>query len=134
MIPAVLDSGVLSAWAAGDRRIIAGLEAVRRAGGYVVVPTVVVAESTTGVPGRDASVNRRVKGTVLDVCDERRARRAGALRYASGAAADISVVDAVVAATGEDLGARVLTDDPIDLRRLATASGRLDVVALEDLG
>jgi hypothetical protein len=43
------------------------------------------------------------------------------------------VVDAVVAATGESVGARVLTGDPADLRQLAVASTRLDVIALNEL-
>lgn len=133
MIPTVLDSGALSAWAEQDRRVVAALEAVRRAKGYVVVPTVVVAESTTGRPGRDAQVNQRLKASVLDPCDEHRARRAAALRYACGAAGHVSVEDAVVAATGERLRARVLTGDPADLRRLAAAT-HLEVIGLDDLG
>lgn len=133
MTTAVLDSGALSAWAGRERRVLAALEAVRRAGGHVVVPTVVVAESTTGLPDRDAAVNLRLKGCVLDPCDEQRARRAAALRFATGAAGAVSVVHAVVAATGESVGARVLTGDPADLRQLAVASTRLDVIALNEL-
>lgn len=133
MSTVVLDSGALSAWAERDRRVLAALEAVRRAEGHVVVPTVVIADSTTGRSDRDATVNRRVKGCVLDPCDERRARRAAALRFATAAADRVSVVDAVVAATGEGRAARVLTSDPDDLRRLAAVSPRLDVVALHDL-
>lgn len=133
MSTVVLDSGALSAWAARDRRVLAALEAVRRAGGHAVLPTVVVAESTTGRPDRDATVNLRVKGCVVDPCDERRARRAAGLRFETGAAGEISVVDAVVAATGEAMAARVLTGDPRDLRRLATGSRRLEVVGLRDL-
>ncbi|MGH8933437.1 MAG: PIN domain-containing protein [Egibacteraceae bacterium] len=126
----VLDSGALSAWAERDRRVLAVLEAVRRAGGYAVVPTVVVAESTTGRPGRDATVNLRLKGCVLDSCDEGRARRAAALRYACGVPDRVSIVDAVVVASAEAVGGRVLTGDPRDLRRLAAVATRLDVVAL----
>lgn len=44
MITAVLDSGALSAWEGRERRVLAALEAVRRVGSHVVVPTVVVAE------------------------------------------------------------------------------------------
>lgn len=113
--------------------MLAALEAVRRSGGHVVVPTVVIAESTTGRAGRDAAVNLRVKGCVVDPCDEPRARRAAGLRFETGAAGEISVVDAVVAATGEATGARVLTGDPSDLRRLAAASARLGIVALQEV-
>ncbi len=99
----------------------------------MVVPTVVVAESTTGDPGRDATVNRRLKAAALDPCAEQRARRAADLRFRSGTAEDLSVGDAIVVATGEAAGARVLTKDPEDLRLLADVSGRVDVVALNDL-
>jgi hypothetical protein len=58
------------------------------------------------------------------------ARRGTALRDGAGA---VSVVDAVVAATGESVGARVLTGDSADLRQLAVASTRLDVIALNEL-
>lgn len=133
MIAVALDSGALSAWADGDRRILAALEVVRQAGGYVVVPTVAVAESTTGQPDRDATVNRRLKAAALDTCPEERARRAAALRFGSGRAEEISVVDAIVIATGEAVGARVITGDPDDLRVLADVSGRVDVVAVGDL-
>lgn len=101
----VLDSGALSAWADRDRGVIAILEAVRRAKGFALVPTVVIAESTTGDPGRDARVNQRFKACVVEACDEARARRAAALRYQSGAD-HISVVDAIVAATAARGGPR----------------------------
>ena len=42
------------------------------------------------------------------------------------------MVDAVVAATGESVGARVLTGDPV-ISQLAVASTRLDVIALNEL-
>jgi predicted nucleic acid-binding protein len=131
--PTVLDSGALSAWAAGDRRVTAALEAVERAGGYVVVPTAVIAESTTGDGGRDATVNRRLKGVAFDVCDETRARRAAALRFECRSAGSVSVVDAIVAATGEAFGATVLTGDPRDLGQLAGVVHDLKVVSLDQL-
>ena len=129
----VLDSGALSAWAASDRRVVAALEGVRRANGHVVVPTVVVAESTTGDSGRDATVNRRLKGVVLDSCDDRRARRAAAFRFASSAVGDVSVVDAVVVATAEGRRVPVVTRDAGDLRVLGEAATGVRIVALEDL-
>ena len=134
MTSMVLDSGALSAWADGDHHVTAVLEAIRREGQYVVVPTVVVAESTTGDGGRDATVNRLLRGVVLDDCDEPRARRAAALRYATRSAASISVVDAIVAAAGEALGGMVLTGDPEDLGQLAGASTDLKIISLDQLG
>jgi predicted nucleic acid-binding protein len=130
----VLDSGALSAWASRDRRVVAALEAVRRSGGHVVVPTVVIAESTTGDRRRDAMVNRRLKGAVLDECDEPRARRAAALRFLSRSTGSVSVVDAIVAAAGEGVGGTVMTGDPDDLNRLASVSGSLNIVTLDQLG
>ena len=134
MTQLVLDSGALSAWAERDRRVVAALEALRRTGGHVVVPTVVIAESTTGDGRRDAMVNRRLKGAALDECDEPRARRAAALRFASRSDESISVVDAIVAAAGERYGGTVMTADPDDLNRLASVSGQLNVVSLDQLG
>jgi hypothetical protein len=132
VITAVLDSGALSAWEGRERRVLAALEAVRRVGSHVVVSTVVVAGSTD----RAARPGRGGEPLSEGLCPRpvRRAagssRRGTALRDGAGA---VSVVDAVVAATGESVGARVLTGDPADLRQLAVASTRLDVIALNEL-
>ena len=114
----VLDSGGLSRLAARTRRAAALIEAFRREGLWPpVVPTVVIAESTTGAARTDANINRLLKACDIDpTISERTARRAGQLRAAAERG---SAVDAVVVALAEP-GWTIITTDPDDLRALAT--------------
>lgn len=122
----VLDAGALTGWAEGQVAVTQYLEACARANRQVLVPAVVIAETTTGHGPRDATTNRRVAAGTVEICDEGVARRAGALRHATDAPKP-STVDAIVAATAEHCGAIVLTGDVDDLERLA-AGTRVDVV------
>jgi hypothetical protein len=84
----------------------------------VIVPTVVVAESTTDGGGRDASVNRLLKALLISDCDMATARSAAALRFL--ASAGPRTIDAIVVATADRIpGSIVLTGDPADLGALA---------------
>lgn len=114
----VLDSGGLSRLAPRTRRTAALIEAFRRHGLWPpVVPTVVIADSTTGKPGTDTNINRLLKTCDIDpIVPERTARRAGQLRAAARRA---SAVDALIVAVAEP-GSTVLTTDPDDLQALAT--------------
>lgn len=119
----VLDSGGLSRLAARTRRAAALIEAFRREGLWPpVVPTVVIAESTTGAARTgaartDANINRLLKACDIDpTISERTARRAGQLRAAAKRG---SAVDAIVVALAEP-GWTITTTDPDDLRALAT--------------
>ena len=56
MTDLLLDSNALSSWADKDQRVLALLEAVRRVGGVVYVPTVRLVESLTG-SHTDAALN-----------------------------------------------------------------------------
>ncbi|MGV1003530.1 MAG: PIN domain-containing protein [Candidatus Nanopelagicales bacterium] len=112
----VLDSGGLSRLSIRDRRTAAILDGLRREGQRpLVVPTMVLTESLTGL-ARDANTNR-----LLALCDIRAevpmalARRAAALRHAARRG---SAVDALVVALAEPFGT-VLTSDPEDLTALA---------------
>ena len=81
-----------------------------------IVPSVVLAESTTGRQRTDANVNRFLKTcNIVEELPERLARRAGLLR---ALARQGSAVDAIVVALAEPNGA-VLTSDVKDLRALA---------------
>lgn len=86
-----------------------------------VVPSVVLAEATSGRQRNDANINRFLK--TCDIVEDlpvHVARRAGALR---ASARQGSAVDAIVIAIAEPGGA-VLTSDPEDLNALAAhASG-----------
>ena len=116
-----LDSGALTAAATGDARVRANLQAFRRNGVEVVLPAVVLVESTTGEGPRDARVNLVVKGCRVAPTTEAVARRAAALRFRAGRP-DLTV-DAVVVATAElDGGSAVLTFDAGDLTALAAGT------------
>jgi hypothetical protein len=108
-------------------------EASQRAGGVLIVPTVVIVETTTGNGPRDAQVNRVLKKAVKDTFDEGLARRAAILRYRAGRGRG-GTVDAIVVATAEaSPGRTVITSDPDDLRELATYADKVNVIDFRDL-
>jgi len=120
-----LDSGALSRLSQRNQRAAALIGALRREGLWPpVVPTVVVAESTSGSARTDANANRLLKICEVDpVVPEAKARRAGELRKRARRG---SVVDALVVALAEP-GSTVLTADPDDLRALATNADGVDI-------
>ena len=124
----VLDSGGLSRLASRTRRTAALIEAFRRHGLWPpVVPTVVIAESTTGKARTDTNINRLLKACDNDPnVSEHTARRAGQLRAAARRG---SAVDAIVVGIAEP-GSTVLTTDPDDLNAFASHA---DGVAIETL-
>jgi predicted nucleic acid-binding protein len=133
VIAAVLDSGALSALAEAERRMVALAEATQRVGGVLLVPAVVLAEATTGVGTRDAKVNRVLKKTVIDSCDEKVARRAAALRHGARVGRG-KAIDAIVIATAEASPRRtVITGDPKDLRTLAAHADNVRVLDYRDV-
>ena len=122
----ILDSGGVSFLAKRNQDAVATIRALVRAGAWPpLVPSVVLAESTTGRQRNDAAVNR-----LLKTCDVREdlpaslARRAGELRHRARRG---SAVDAVVVAVAEP-GGVVLTGDIEDLGALASHS---DAVRIE---
>jgi predicted nucleic acid-binding protein len=95
-------------------------------GSVVVLPTIVLAETTTGFGPRDAPVNPVVKACLVEDLDERIARAATALRFRVPAS---GVADAVVIATADAYpGSKVLTGDPRDMRALASIRGLTAVI------
>lgn len=129
---AVLDSGGLSAWARRKppAELLSLLEVAARSGGVAVVPTVTVAESTTGRPVDDARINQLLRRAVTDDCTLGRARGAAVLRHRCARA--VSAVDAIVAATATARPlAAVATSDPADLGALLDGADRpVPVVAV----
>lgn len=117
MTDVVLDSGPLSMWAAADRRMLAILEAVQRAGGVAFVPTVCLVESLTGRP-QDAHLHRLLKGVRIVPLDASGARGA-AERRATVDSDDVA--DPVVVATAARLRATIVSTDPDDMRSMASA-------------
>jgi len=122
----ILDSGGVSFLAKRDQDAVAAIRALVRVGTWPpLVPSVVLAESTTGCQHNDAAVNR-----LLKTCDVREdlpaslARRAGELRHLAERG---SAVDAVVVASAEP-GGVVLAGDIEDLGALASHA---DAVRIE---
>jgi hypothetical protein len=116
----VLDSGGLSRLSQRSRRSAALIEALQAENLWPpVVPTVVLAESTTGAARTDTNINRLLKSCDLEpVVAEATARRAGGLRAQARRG---SAVDALLVALAEP-GGTVLTGDSGDLEALATYS------------
>jgi predicted nucleic acid-binding protein len=122
----VLDSGGLSRLSQRSRRAAALIEALRAESLWPpVVPTVVLAESTTGAARTDASINRLLKSCDVEpIVSQRSARRAGHLRARARRG---SAVDALVVALAEP-GGTVLTGDVGDLE---ASAAHADDVAIE---
>jgi predicted nucleic acid-binding protein len=116
----LLDSGALSRLSQRTRRAAALLEALRAEGLWPpVVPTIVLAESTSGSARADANINRLLKTCDVDpIVPALTARRAGYLRARARRG---SAVDALLVAIAES-GGMVLTGDPDDLEALAAYS------------
>lgn len=113
----VLDSGGLSRLSQRNRRAAALIEALQAENLWPpVVPTIVLAESTTGAARTDANINRLLKSCDVEpVVAEATARRAGHLRARARRG---SAVDALLVAVAEPDGT-VLTGDAEDLEALA---------------
>jgi hypothetical protein len=124
----ILESGGLSRLASRTRRTAALIEAFRRHGLWPpVVPTVVIAESTTGNARTDTNINQLLKACDIEpTVPERTARRASRLRAAARRG---SAADALVIALAEP-GSTVLTTDPDDLQALAAHSDSVNIEAV----
>ena len=122
----VLDSGAVTKLARRDRQTAAIITVLRRDGLWPpAVPSVVVVESVTGDPGRDANTNRFLKTCdLITEVPESTARCAARLRFLAKTG---SAVDALVVATAEP-GGQVLTGDPGDLRAVAAPAECVRVV------
>jgi predicted nucleic acid-binding protein len=121
----VLDSGGVSRLSQRSRRAAALIAALRREGLWPpVVPTVVLAESTTGAARTDTNINRFLKTCDLDpIVPAAKARRAGQLRARARRG---SAVDALLVALAEP-GSTVLTSDRADLDALASYADGVDI-------
>ncbi len=122
----VLDSGGLSFLATRNQDAVAAIRVLIRDGLWPpAVPSVVLAESTSGRQRDDAALNQLLKTCdVVDVLPESLTRRAGELRHKARRG---SAVDAIVVATAEP-GGTVLTVDGEDLGALAAYA---DVVTVQ---
>jgi predicted nucleic acid-binding protein len=124
----VLDSGGLSFLAKRNQDAAATIQVLVRDGLWpAIVPSVVLAESITGRPRHDASVNRLLKTCdLVDELSESLARRAGQLRHQARRG---SAIDAILVATAEP-GGTILTGDVEDLEALASHATQITVQRL----
>lgn len=113
------DTGALIAAERGSEWMWTFHREVLGQGMYPTLPTVVLGQAWRGGP--QARLSRLLRGCNVDPLTEPQARAAGAALATSGRSdlADAAVVIAALAR--EDL---VVTSDPDDLRRIASALGR----------
>ena len=125
MTAVILDTGALIGFERNDRRVVAIIASVLEHHDSLIVPSGVVAQAWRD-GSRQARLARLLGSHLCEVLvlDDRQARAAGQL---CGLADTTDVIDASVAAAARDLGARVLTSDPDDLRRL---DRRLELIAI----
>jgi predicted nucleic acid-binding protein len=83
------------------------------------LPTVVLGQAWRGGP--QARLSRLVRGCRIEPFTEQQARTAGAALAASDSS---DLIDAVVVVTALERDDMIVTSDPDDLRRIASALGR----------
>ena len=125
----ILDSGAVIALAARDATVRRFVERAIQRRTLVVVPAVVVAETTRGGP-RDAPVNRVLKAVdVIAPVTEEVARLAGRL-LAAVERSNVTVDALIVAEAIPGEAAIVLTGDPDDLSALAANHPLVQIYAV----
>jgi predicted nucleic acid-binding protein len=113
------DAGALIAAEQGSRSIWKLHRSLLESGVRPTLSTVVLGQAWRGGP--QARLSRLLRGCRIAPLSESEARSAGAALAASGADDVIDAAVVVTALAREDL---VVTSDPDDLRRIASAVGR----------
>lgn len=116
----VLDTGALVAVDRGDRALAAKLRAAQRGGLELRSTGAVIAEVWRDTGGRQANLARLLQAVDVRAVDLRLGQAAGALLGAAGMRDAVDATVVAAAATGD----RILTSDPRDIRRLASAGRR----------
>lgn len=111
----VLDAGAFLAWERGDQRVRAVIALARSGRVSLRTSAAVVAQVWRG-GARQARLSRLLESGVVEErpLDPRAGRRVGVLAAATG---ESDVVDGHVASIALERHARVVTSDPVDLRR-----------------
>lgn len=113
------DAGALIAAERGSRSMWRLHRRVLDRGMYPTLPTVVLGQAWRGGP--QAQLSRLVRGCRVEPLTEQQARSAGAALAASGGS---DLIDAAVVIAALVRGDLVVTSDPDDLCRIASAIGR----------
>lgn len=116
----VLDTGALLAVDRGDRAMAARLRVAERGGLGLRSTGVVIAEVWRDAGGRQADLARLLKSVDVRAVDQRLGREAGVLLGKSGVTDAVDATVVAIALAGDS----VLTSDPLDIRRLVSASRR----------
>ncbi len=123
----VLDAGAFIAVERADRDTAALLNAELEAGRIPVTHGGVVGQVWRGGHGKQATLARLLRSTVVTPLDSALGRRAGQLLAASKTS---DVIDAAVVLLAQD-GDSILTSDTDDLERLAIAAGlHVDLISI----
>jgi predicted nucleic acid-binding protein len=127
----ILDSGGVSFLGGRHEDAVASIRVFVRDGLWPpLVPSVVLAETTTGRQQDDANANRLLKTCdLVEQLPASVARRAGELRHKARRG---SAVDAILVATAEP-GGTVLTGDVDDLEALASHANRVTIQRVRPL-
>lgn len=115
----VLDAGAFVAVDRGERTMMARLRVAVANRVDLRTSAIVVGQVWRNPDGRQARLARLLQAVDIRPVDERMGRRAGVLLARAGTA---DPIDATVVLAAEH-GDRILTSDPDDIRRLATAAG-----------
>jgi hypothetical protein len=120
----VLDAGALVAVDRDDRAMIARLRVAQQNALELRSNAMVVAQVWRDRKGRQANLARLLQAVDVRGVDQRDGRQAGLLLAATGTADAIDATVVLLAAPGD----RILTSDPDDLTRLATAAANRPVI------
>jgi hypothetical protein len=113
------DTGALIAAERGSKSVWWLHRDLLERGMYPTLPAVVLGQAWRGGP--QARLSRLVRGCRVESLTEQQARSAGAALAASGSS---DLIDAAVVMAALMRGDLVVTSDPDDLRRIASAIGR----------
>lgn len=114
----VLDSGGLTAVAANESHARAAMKYSSRHGVPVVIPSIVLAESTRG-DASDARINAVVSKAVVAAATETEARIAARLKSAAAMRGEEHTIDALVVATAAAAGGGAILTSDGDIQTLA---------------
>jgi hypothetical protein len=120
----VLDAGALVAIDRGDRSMIARLAVAQQHGIELRSNAMVVAQVWRDRQGRQASLARLLRAVDVRAISHEDGRQAGVLLGLTGITDPVDATVVFLARPGD----RILTSDPDDLTRLASAAGNSAVI------
>lgn len=124
MTALILDAGAMLAVDRDDRAMIARLRVAQQSGLDLRSNAMVVAQVWRDRRGRQVNLARLLQATDVRAVSPGDGREAGALLAKAGTADPIDATVVLLAVSGD----RILTSDPGDLTRLASASGNRPII------